>query len=183
MEIRECNKEIFKLAYEQCNPKNNKFAKTFMAKAKAMELWDKCFGIYDPNGSLLGAVVVTLSKRKPCIANLQLLHVFHEHRRKGYGRCLMEFALSHALDRGAEYFRVSSEPSAVKFYESLGLRMICEQKSGTQLSFSKIEGKTFDLCYNDIEDAQFQKVINYKGRGGCTKLLGENSLSNGSDGE
>ena len=117
MEIRECNKEIFKLAYEQCNPENNKFAKTFMAKAKAMQLWDKCFGIYDPNGSLLGAVVVTLSKRKPCIANLQLLHVFHEHRRKGYGRCLMEFALSHALDRGqniSEYLPNHQQLSSIR---------------------------------------------------------------------
>ena len=144
MIIRPCSLEEFRAAFlkDEENP-GDKFAKTFMAKAKAYSIWDSCQGIFNENGELLSAMVVTLSKRNPRVANFQLLHTFHRHRRKGAASRLLQFSLTSSRNKGAEYFRVSSEPEAKEFYEKNGIVFYGRQKSGCWLSIGKYnqEGK------------------------------------------
>ena len=67
--------------------KADAFAKTFVAKADMQENWDSCQG-YWVDDELFGAIIVTISKREPKTANLQLLHTFAKHRRKGVAKVL-----------------------------------------------------------------------------------------------
>lgn len=129
----------------------DKFAKTFTAKADMQKLWELAIGYW--HGKLvLGAIIVTISKHKPICANLQLLHVFAEYRNLGVGRQLCNYALSYAIERNCDYFRVSSEPGAVGFYNKLGIRFWGKQKSGCHLSIFKITGSQFsDGSYNNDE--------------------------------
>ncbi|MEK9697100.1 MAG: GNAT family N-acetyltransferase, partial [Candidatus Poseidoniales archaeon] len=80
MKLRECTEDQFKAAIT--SDKADRFAKTFVAKAKMLNKWENCIGAWD-NDELMGAILTTVSKRSPKIANLQLLHTFAKHRRKG----------------------------------------------------------------------------------------------------
>ncbi len=149
----------------------DKFAKTFVAKAKVGgdKYWDNCTGLI-LNGELLGAIIVTVSIRKPHVANLQLLHVFAKHRYKNIGRALVEEGLKSVIER-ADYFRVSSEIPAIPFYKKLGFKMLGEQKSRCQLSMFKINGPKVEDGIFDIEDPIINKAVYKKGRGGCVKVF------------
>ena len=150
--------------------KQDSFAKTFVAKADMQDLWGNCIGVWEDN-NLLGAIIVSFSKRTPIIANLQLLHTFYASRGKGVGRTLCDFAIAEANRYNASYFRVSAEPDAVVFYEKCGFTFLGEQKSGSQLSMFKLNGPTYSDGIYDIDDPVINKAVYRKGKGGCVKVF------------
>jgi len=173
MKLRSCSAEEFKAAIT--DDPADKFAKTFIAKANMQQQWDYCIGAWDGGNTLLGAIITTISKRSPKVANLQLLHTFAKHRGNQVGRILCEESLRFAKSNDARYFRVSAEPDAVKFYEKIGFTMLGEQKSKCQLSMFKIQGDTFAEGLYDIDDSVISKAVFKKGKGGCVKVFSEPS--------
>jgi GNAT superfamily N-acetyltransferase len=169
--IRPCTREQFISAIS--NDPADKFAKTFVAKADMQGQWDWCLGAFTEDGELAGAVIMTISKRLPYVANLQLLHTFAAHRRKGAARLLMNVML-HQAHETCDYFRVSSEPSAVAFYESIGLKFWGKQKSGCQLCIFRFdnEGKHRYILNEPVIHA----AVFRKGKGGVVELF-EPSIS------
>ena len=151
--------------------KEDRFAKTFVAKCNMMKAWDKCVGIWEGE-ELCAAIVVTISKRKPHVANLQLLHTFHAHRGKGAAKTLCEWGVSFAKNNAAEYFRVSAELDAVAFYEKVGFKFVCRQKTA-KLAMFKLTSEM--LSQNDMGflDELIWKTMNKKGKGGCVECYVE----------
>jgi ribosomal protein S18 acetylase RimI-like enzyme len=150
--------------------KADKFAHTFVAKCDMMKAWDKCMGVW-VNEKLAGAIVVTISKRKPISANLQLLHTFNEFRGKGVASLLCEHGLQYAFDKKAEYFRVSAELDAVAFYEKFGFKMVCKQKTA-KLAMLRLQSP--NIHENDMKlDHYIWKQMNRKGKGGCIECYVE----------
>lgn len=168
MKLRKTTREEF--VAHITDLKEDRFAKTFVAKADMQENWDQCMGVWE-NDTLLGAIIVTFSKRLPIVANLQLLHTFNASRGKGVGRILCQWALDEANRYNATYFRVSAEPDAVVFYEKCGFKFLGEQKSGSQLSMFKLNGPTYVDGIYDIDDPTINKAVYRKGKGGCVKVF------------
>lgn len=146
--------------------KQDKFAKTFIAKCDMLQAWDYCVGCWIGD-KLAAAIVVTISKRNPKVANLQLLHTFYEYRGKGAARALCQFGIDYAIESKAEYFRVSAELDAVDFYRKCGFQFVCRQKtcelSLFRLTSSKISDNNFE------PDEYVWKQMNRKGKGGCVE--------------
>lgn len=152
----------------------DKFAKTFVSKADMGGYWDRCIGFISDEGELMGAIIITISKRSPKVANLQLLHTFAKHRRKGVAKELCDFGVWQLWkDKSAQYIRVSSEIPAIPFYQSQGWVMLGEQKSGCQLSMCRITGPQIKNCDYDINDPVIKKAVYKKGKGGCVKVFFE----------
>lgn len=167
MKLNKCSRADFIAAITE--DKEDNFAKTFVAKADMQDQWDFCIGAYDGN-ELTAAIITTISKTKPHVANLQLLHTFAKHRGKGSARLLCEDSLKRARASGATYFRVSSEKPSVGFYERLGFKFWGAQKSGCSLSIFRIGGDTYQEADYDYSDTVINKAVNRKGKGGCTTL-------------
>ena len=167
MEIKEVSKEVFCAHFTGL--KEDSFAKTFAAKCNMMDIWDECYGVFEGD-ELCCAIIVTISKRDPKVANLQLIHTFYKHRNKGYAKFLTEAMLDSMIDE-IKYFRVSAEKTAVGFYEKLGFTFLGEQKSGTQLSMCKVTSNKISQCDFDINDPIINKEVNRKGKGGCVKIF------------
>jgi ribosomal protein S18 acetylase RimI-like enzyme len=167
-QLSNCTREQFKTAISDARDDN--FAKTFIAKADMQKQWEHCVGAFD-DGVLLGAIITTISKRNPPVANLQLLHTFAAHRGKGVGRILCDDALKSVRTKGAKYFRVSSEKTAVEFYKRIGIKFLGKQKSGCQLSIFKIGGDQFSSGIYDIDDSVIFNAVNKKGKGGCVEIF------------
>ena len=166
LKLSKCSRTDFISSIDQTNSLDN-FARTFVAKADMQDQWDYCIGAYDRN-DLTAAIITTISKTKPHVANLQLLHTFAKHRGKGSARILCEDSLKRARTNGATYYRVSSEKPAVGFYERLGFKFWGAQKSGCSLSVFRIGGDTFLEGDYDLSDTTINKAVNRKGKGGCT---------------
>jgi ribosomal protein S18 acetylase RimI-like enzyme len=166
------NRELFIEAIENGDKKLDSFARTFLRKADMQDLWDKAIFVAS-DGDVRAAIITTHSKAEPKIANLQLLHTFSKHRGGGYAKQLCLYELHNAIYSGCEYFRVSAEPSAIKFYEKIGFTFLGEQKSKCQLSMFKInqEMPTFAGGIYDINDPIIKKAIYKKGKGGCVKIF------------
>lgn len=148
--------------------KEDRFAKRFVSKCDMIKAWDRCTGLWD-NNALAGAIVVTISKRKPAVANLQLLHTFFAHRGKGVATKLCDHGLNYAFINDAEYFRVSSELDSVKFYEKFGFKMLCSQKTAQLAMFQLHSPK---IQENDMEINPFiLKELHRKGKGGCVEIF------------
>lgn len=147
----------------------DKFAKTFLAKANAFNQWNNCFGYYCGE-ELMGAIIFTYSKRLPLNVNLQLLHTFAKHRFKGIGRKLCLFALRKAIENKAVYMRISAEPTAIGFYKKLGVKFLGLQKSSCQLAMFKLVGENYEECSYE-KDEFIKKCISRNGRGKCIKLF------------
>lgn len=168
LQLSNCSRDKFISSIDQLNPLD-KFARTFVAKADMQDQWEYCIGAFDGT-ELTAAIITTISKRKPHIANLQLLHTFAKHRGKGSARLLCEDSLKRAISNFAIYFRVSSERDSVGFYEHLGFKFWGSQKSGCSLSVFRIGGDTFLEGDYDLSDTTINKAVNRKGKGGCTTL-------------
>ena len=162
LQLRKCTREEFVAAIT--DDKADGFAKTFRAKADMQDQWDECLGAFDSTGELMGAIITTLGKTNPRVANLQLLHTFAKHRRKGIGKQLTLASYNDVVSRGSVYFRVSAEPDAVVFYESIGFKFWGLQKSGCSLSMFKVVGSINEGLYNDA-DPILQRAL-YSGRKG-----------------
>lgn len=150
--------------------KGDRFAKTFVAKANMQEQWDRCIGCWEGD-ELLGAIITTISIRKPHVANLQLLHTFVKHRGRGVGKILCEDSLKLAIKQGAQYYRVSSEIPSIGFYKKIGFTFLGEQKSGCQLSIFRISGNHFVDGVYDMDDSIIYNAVHRKGKGGCIKIF------------
>lgn len=168
MKLRSCTSDEFK-AHISDDPAD-KFAKTFVAKANMQEQWDYCIGAWDGN-ELMGAIITTISKRSPKVANLQLLHTFVKHRGKSVAKILTQDSLIRARKAGAIYFRVSAEPDAVGFYERIGFKMLGEQKSKCQLSMFRIKSNLIADGEFNIDDTVIYNAVHKKGKGGCVKVF------------
>jgi ribosomal protein S18 acetylase RimI-like enzyme len=167
--VKPITKEQFVSAIS--SDKADSFAKTFVAKASMQNQWSECIGAF-VNGELAGAIITTVSKRPPHVANLQLLHTFVKFRGLGVGKYLCEYSLIECvLSKNAEYFRVSAEPTAVDFYKKIGFKFWCKQKSKCQLSIFRINGVTFNTGIYDTADPTIRKAIYRKGKGGCTEIF------------
>ena len=164
MKLRETSREEFVAHITE--DKADAFAKTFVAKADMQVIWENCIGCWDTN-ELMGAIITTRSKRTPYVFNLQLLHTFAKHRRKGVARVLTQDSLDRAQGLGTSYYRVSAEPDAVPFYKSMGFQFLGVQKSGCSLSMFKINGKNFADGIYDFSDEKIAKAVTRKGKGGC----------------
>jgi GNAT superfamily N-acetyltransferase len=160
-EIRPCSRETFVAAITDAREDN--FAKTFVAKADMLDQWSRCVGMFDVDGNLLGAILWTYSKRQPIVCNLQLLHTFHAHRGKGVARKLTMLCIQTASNV-AQYFRVSSEVSAIPFYEKVGLKFWGAQKSGCMMCMFRFPGEY------DLSDQVIYNQVFKKGKGGVVKL-------------
>jgi len=169
LKLRKCTKAEFKDAIS--SDKADNFARTFIAKADMQEQWDYCWGAYTDDDELMAAIITTISKRKPYVANLQLLHTFAKHRGKGAARVLCDDSLRQVKKKGAQYFRVSSEIEAVGFYEKIGFKFWGRQKSGCQLSIFRIDGNTFAEGDYDYTDQMINNAIHKKGKGGCVEIF------------
>lgn len=169
MKLRNITREEFISAITE--DRADGFANTFKAKADMQELWGNCVGLFDGD-ELAGAIIVSYSKRQPVIANLQLLHTFAKHRRKGVARKLCDHALQEAK-KVAKYLRVSAEKPAIPFYESIGMIMLGEQKSGCQLSMCRLQGDTWADCAYDLSEEPIRKAVYKKGKGGCVNVFFE----------
>jgi len=167
MKLIKCSEILFK--QHVTDNKADKFAKTFIAKANLQSQWDNCYGLFE--NDLLGAMIVTFSKREPKTANLQLLHTFAKHRGKKIGSYLMNYSLHLSIQNKCKYYRVSAEPEAINFYKKIGLRMLGEQKSKCQLSMFKIVDENFFNGNYDLNDSHIKKAIYKKGKGGCVKIF------------
>lgn len=163
MKLRKCTREEFINAISE--DKADSFAKTFRAKADMQKQWDYCIGAFNDAEELMGAIITTVSKREPKTANLQLLHTFSKFRRMGVGKTLTEYSFTDCIEKNILYFRVSAEPAAVVFYESLGMKFWGKQKSGCSLCIFKVGGITIkDGIYDDGDD--YIKKCLYSGRKG-----------------
>ena len=169
MKLSKCSRDEFIKAIS--SEKADNFAKTFVAKADMQDQWNDCWGAYSIDGELMAAIITTISKRAPYVANLQLLHTFAKHRGQGAAKILCQDSLRLAKKKGAKYFRVSSEPESVGFYEKIGFRFWGKQKSGCQLSIFRIEGNTFSECDYDYTDQMINNAIHKKGKGGCVQIF------------
>ena len=168
MKFKPCDKETFEKHIT--DHKDDRFAKTFVSKANMQGLWENCIGLYEGD-ELLGAITYSISKRIPYVCNLQLLHTFQKHRRKGVAKKLCNWLLDYTYENFVTYLRVSSEIPAIPFYESLGMVMLGEQKSGCQLSACKITSKNFSECEYNVNDPVIKKMVYRKGKGGCVKVF------------
>jgi GNAT superfamily N-acetyltransferase len=169
LKLSKCTRDKFVSSISTA--KEDNFARTFVAKADMQEQWDYCLGLFDNTGDLMAAIITTISKRKPFVANLQLLHTFAKHRGQGAARLLCEQSLLNVKNHGAVYFRVSSEINAVAFYEKIGFKFWGKQKSGCQLSIFRIDGGTFAEGDYDYYDSMIHNAIHKKGKGGCVELF------------
>lgn len=170
MKLRETSREEF--VNHISEDKADAFAKTFVAKADMQVIWENCIGCWDTN-ELMGAIITTRSKRTPYVFNLQLLHTFSKHRRKGVARVLTQDSLDRAQGLGTSYYRVSAEPDAVPFYKSMGFQFLGMQKSGCSLSMFKINGKNFADGLYDLKDPIILGAVYKKGKGGCVEIYRE----------
>lgn len=164
------NREIWVKELEKHQGPEDKFARgLFVAKADRMGLWNHAVGSFDRQGKLTGAIIVRVSKRGPRVANLQLLHTFHEFRNKGIARRMVAWYFER-IRQEAQYFRVSSEPPALGFYRKIGFKFWGPQKSKTILSFFKIGGPTVADGVYDMNDPVIKGSCFTKKRGGVAEL-------------
>ena len=169
--ILEVTRDEFIVSRDNFSGREDRFARTFVAKADTMGLWPLARGVW-VDGVVAAAIVVRVSKRRPLTANLQLLHTFSPYRRHGLASLLIQDSFSH-LPEEVEYFRVSSEPDAIPFYRSLGFRFWGEQKSGTLLSIFRISGPQIKHGIYSREDPIISSAVNKTGRGGVVNLFEE----------
>ena len=151
--------------------KEDRFAKTFVAKCDMLDKWQEVVGLWEGE-SLAGAILTTISKRKPYTANLQLLHTFYAHRNKGVARKLCNHSLYYAFYSSAHYFRVSSEIPAIPFYKKLGIQFVGKQKSGCLLAMFKLNSHKFENIDYTM-DSTIYKAATRKAKGGCVELFKE----------
>jgi predicted acetyltransferase len=153
LKLSKCSRDEFIKAIS--NEKADNFAKTFVAKADMQDQWNDCWGAYSIDGELMAAIITTISKRAPYVANLQLLHTFAKHRGQGAAKILCQDSLRLAKKKGAKYFRVSSEPESVGFYTKVGFKFWGKQKSGDY----------------DYTDQIINNAVHRKGKGGCVEIF------------
>ncbi len=159
------------------DPDLDKFANTFRAKADTMKLWPHAKGLFTDDGELMCAIIIRVTKRSGAmVANLQLLHTFGKWRRQGLARDLVLTEYSNLSFEGVEYFRVSSEITALPFYRSLGLKFWGEQKSGTLMCMHQIKSADPHDGVYQMSDPVVAGALFTKARGGIVTLYADGPI-------
>lgn len=176
MRFTRINIEEFK-KHAPTNRKTDFFTSKFIAHCKTGgdKYNDNIIGCYNDQSELMGAAVITVSKNRPHIANLQLLQTFSTHSGKGVATKLFDHALADAWERGGKYIRASFEPTAVGYYVSHGWEVHGMQKSGYFMSMAKLNGSLFSDASFSREDDVVRAKAESKVMGGCHILFDEPS--------
>lgn len=170
--IKTCSREQFVSAVS--DDPADKFTKFFIKMSDDKGWWGMCEGLFDEDGDLMGAIINREIKRSGVrFTQLQLLHTFAKHRRKGVGKKLALTAHDFAVNRGISYFRIMAEQDARPFYESIGFEVVGQQKAGHFLILGRVQGEGFSDYHYELDD----KVIHHEAcvvpRGGCVELFKE----------
>ena len=134
---------------------------------------DNIIGIYTPFEDLMGAAVITVTKNKPHVGNLQLLQVFSHHTGKGAATYLLDTAIAEAHERGARYIRSSFEPSAVSYYTSHGWKVHGIQKSGYYMSMGRLQSWRLKDTDWSRDDDVINRAVHSGAMGSCTEVFDE----------
>jgi len=153
--IIQVSKEEIQNFLKNCD--GQKYAGTFYSKINARPP-DEFFVYKD--GDILGFYAKKATKDKKQ-TTLDLLFVDERYRGKHIGEKLVKHFLQNV---DTPYIRISSEKTARKFYEKLGIKFRCQQKSGTYLAIFKKDGDK-----DEIDD--FIKKKMQAKRGGCYKEI------------
>lgn len=159
----------------------DKFEKRFLSKADSQKLWTRnnSHGVYKMgvfiNCELAGAGIWTFSKNLPRCCNMQLLMTFNKFRGKGIAKTILTESIntcSGMFSSNVMYYRISSEPDSVSFYEKQGIKFLGRQKSGTLLSIGKLNHDSeFPISYLPTPDSYIQRKIYSKAKGGCVEIF------------
>jgi GNAT superfamily N-acetyltransferase len=168
MKLGPTTREAFVKALELTHDPRDKFAKTFLRKGDMVGGWGEwTLGAFSESGHLMGACMLSVSKREPHVINLQLLHTFAMYRGFGIASKLMAWAVMYGC-AVAKYFRVSSEPESIEFYKKIGFYFWGEQKSGCALSMFRYEADA--KCAYDPHDPIISAALSSKRRGGVHQM-------------
>ena len=173
--LRKISKEEFQSSQGSEPKEGNSFSKYFVSQATYNKQWDYCYGCFEGD-KLLGAIVFTITKRKPVTLNIQLLFVFEAYRKRGVGARLVKEAWDTALEK-TEYIRVSARPEAKGFYERQGFHFWGTQRSGCWISMGRVEGDKVEF---DLSDPNIHKKLVCNARGclhGASKEQMEQKLN------
>lgn len=170
MKLSKCDRSLFIKFIT--SDKRDAFARTFVLKADMQKIWDWCYSAIE-NDEILGAFILTKSKRQPYISNFQLVHTFAKARSRGVGSYLLQKAFEMAKQNGSEYFRVSSEKTAVDFYKKNGVKFIGKQKSGCLLSVFKLDSDTIKGCTVAANDPVVRSQIFGNRKGSIVEVFDE----------
>ena len=133
---------------------------------------DNILGLYNGFEELCGAAVITVTKNKPHVGNLQLLQVFSNKSGQGVATILLDHAIGDAHTRGARYLRSSFEPTAVSYYTTHGWKVHGVQKSGYYMSMCKLpNGRFTDAIW--IRDDVIDRAVNSGAMGSCVEVFDE----------
>lgn len=117
-------REEWLISFDRDEP-GDSYASVFANKADTDNLWNNAVGLYVDDVMVGGYVSVVENS----ITNFKLLHVFSRFRGNDYGTEL----LMHSFNKGkkeSDYFKVTSEMTALKFYDRLGFKFWGEHDYG-----------------------------------------------------
>lgn len=155
--------------------KADKFCGRFLSKTDKMDAWDKVWAVFDDDGTMMGAVMVTTASRKAGnISNLQLLHTWYHSRRRGVARMLVQKAFEVAKEEG-RYMRISmiDDDASLDFYRSVGFVIIGMQKAGSYFSMCRLDGDSLHDSHFDLTDPVIRGVACSGTMGSVVKFLVE----------
>jgi len=156
------------------NKKKDKFCGRFLSKTDKMDAWDRVWCVFDQDDlTMMGAVMVTVAKRKAGnIANLQLLHTWYDHRRKGVANVLVQKAFEVAKSQ-AKYMRISmiADEGSLAFYRSVGFVIMGMQKAGSYFSMCRLSGDSLHDSHFDLMDPVIRGVACSGTMGSVVKFL------------
>lgn len=95
------------------------------------------FGLFEPDGDLVGCVVVV--PLSPAHARIRQMAVSPHHQRKGLGRRLMNEIEKTLKARGFEHLVLDARASAAGFYERLGYTVASEEFSKVTVPHVRME--------------------------------------------
>jgi ribosomal protein S18 acetylase RimI-like enzyme len=168
----ESRDEYAKLVTKE-SKKLDKFCGRFLKKTDDMDAWEKVWSVFDDDGSMMGAVMVTVAKRNAGnISNLQLLHTWYNHRRKGVANILVQKAFEVAKCQG-KYMRISmiADDGSLDFYRNAGFVIIGKQRAGSYFSMCRLEGDSLHDSHFDLTDPVIRSVATSGTRGSVVEFL------------
>jgi GNAT superfamily N-acetyltransferase len=87
------------------------------------------FVVAEVDGTIAG--FYSLIQQSAALFDLDALYVDPKHIGKGFGRLLLDNALSTVQERGGKRLQIQSDPNAIEFYAAAGARQTGTQESGS----------------------------------------------------